>query len=294
MVGPRCCAVREDDADSSLDPEPADGTCTSIDLAFSCEPFMSPIHPSHDSLAAGALHLDAGRFLRTVFSGRFRWLFGSLVALMIVSPVLGGVRIGGQGGPPIYVGDVVTLALLVITVCTYQKQRRSFWSMMVIVVLAQGLGIAGRFVEAPMSDGLEIASLLGGGLVMLAIALLISTDVFSRTQVDGDTICGSLSVYLLVGVVFATAYSSIYLANPEQFAISEALRNEDPSLGPHRLMLYFSLTTMTTVGYGDITPVGDLPRSLTNLQAVFGQAYLTVLVARLVGQHLAGGPTRLS
>ena len=52
-------------------------------------------------------------------------------------------------------------------------------------------------------------------------------------------------------------------------------------------MAYFSLITITTVGYGDITPQSELARSLANLEAIIGQVYLTVLVARLVGSHIS-------
>ena len=51
-------------------------------------------------------------------------------------------------------------------------------------------------------------------------------------------------------------------------------------------MAYFSITTLTTLGYGDITPRASLPRSLANFEALVGQIYLTVLVARLVGRNL--------
>jgi hypothetical protein len=53
-------------------------------------------------------------------------------------------------------------------------------------------------------------------------------------------------------------------------------------------LTYFSFTTLTTLGYGDITPVNWMARNLTILESTFGQIYLTVLIARLVGLHIAG------
>jgi len=254
---------------------------------------VSPIHPSHHADHARLGHpVPVGTFLRTVFSGRFRWLLGALVALMLVAPLFGGIELVSVGRAVLYVGDVINFSFLLVAVATYQRRRREFWMLVVLAIAAQFLGIGGRFMPEPWATSFGLGSLLAAGCVLLAIALLISSDVFTRTQVDGDAICGSISVYLLMGVVFATVYSMIFLAAPGQFDIAPLLREEDPSLGPHRLMLYFSLTTLTTVGYGDVTPVGDLPRSLSNIEAVFGQAYLTVLVARLVGQHLAKSSNR--
>lgn len=252
---------------------------------------MSPIHPSHRTEhPREGFVAPVGAFLGAVFSGRFRWLLASLVILMFVAPLYGGVRLVRLGAAPLYVGDVINFCFLIVAIATYHRRRLEFWSLVVLVVVAQTTGLAARFAPEPGATALGVGSLVAAGCVMLSIALLISSDVFSRTQVDGDAICGSISVYMLAGVVFAAVYSMILLASPEQFRIADGLAAEDPSLGPHRLMLYFSLTTLTTVGYGDITPLGDLPRSLANAEAIFGQAYLTVLVARLVGQHLARRP----
>ena len=124
-------------------------------------------------------------------------------------------------------------------------------------------------------------------LLLSYLILLISADVFTTKEVDADTICGSISVYLLISGVFATVYSIQLLVDPASFFLPEQPVGADASLGPDRLMAYFSLITITTVGYGDITPQSELARSLANLEAIIGQVYLTVLVARLVGSHIS-------
>jgi hypothetical protein len=86
-------------------------------------------------------------------------------------------------------------------------------------------------------------------------------------------------LYLNVAVICASAFSLIWELRPAAFATLAA-----PTGGPDELatMLYFSLTTLTTTGYGDIVPVDPFARSLANLESVIGQFYLAITVARLV------------
>ena len=238
-------------------------------------------HPSHRPGATIA------GFLGVLFSGRYVWLLSSLIGLMILGPAFGSFELMRTARGAVYVSDLINAGFLVIAIRTYHHHRGQYWFLLALAAISIGLGIAARWLGGEWTVWLGIPSLFTSGLIMLAIGLLIGTEVFTKTQVDGDAICGSISVYMLIGVIFATGYSMILLAYPQAFTISETLRLDDPSLGPHRLMLYFSLTTLTTVGYGDITPVSDLARSLSNVEAILGQSYLTVLVARLVGKHLA-------
>ena len=86
-------------------------------------------------------------------------------------------------------------------------------------------------------------------------------------------------LYLNVAVICASAFSLIWELSPAAFATLAA-----PTGAPDELatMLYFSLTTLTTTGYGDIVPVDPFVRSLANLESVIGQFYLAITVARLV------------
>jgi voltage-gated potassium channel len=226
-------------------------------------------------------------FLGVLFSGRYVWLLSSLIGLMIVGPSFGSYPLFTSPNHTVYISDLVNAGFLFIAIQTYHHHRVQYWSLIGLAVVSIALGVGARVLGDQWLVWLGVPALFASGLILVAIGLLIGTEVFTKTQVDGDAICGSISVYMLIGVIFASGYSMILLANPEAFSISEKLRLDDPSLGPHRLMLYFSLVTLTTVGYGDITPVSDLARSLSNVEAILGQTYLTVLVARLVGKHLA-------
>lgn len=90
-------------------------------------------------------------------------------------------------------------------------------------------------------------------------------------------------LYLNLATIFAAAFGLIWELNPAGFAGLAA-----PTGGPREIaaMMYFSLTTLTTTGYGDIVPVDPFARSLANLESILGQFFLGITVARLVTQEL--------
>jgi hypothetical protein len=91
-------------------------------------------------------------------------------------------------------------------------------------------------------------------------------------------------VYLNLATIFASAFAMIWNLSPTAFANLPA-----PTGNPDEFatILYFSLTTLTTTGYGDIVPVDPFARSLANLESVLGQFYLAITVARLVTLEMA-------
>ncbi len=105
--------------------------------------------------------------------------------------------------------------------------------------------------------------------------------IFSERMVTIDTIQGGIAIYFLSGLLWAFFYQMLLLFN------SDAILFSDHASGGFSDMIYFSFVTMTTLGYGDITPVSRMAKNLALLEAVWGQTYLAVLVARLVGLHLS-------
>jgi hypothetical protein len=109
-----------------------------------------------------------------------------------------------------------------------------------------------------------------------------------------ETIKGAVCVYLLVGLMWVYVFVMIDIAFPGSFRIEPTA--EVRSTGHllvrqdlHRL-LYLSFCTLTTLGYGDIVPLRGIAQTACYLEAVFGQIFLTVLVARLVGMHISRPP----
>ena len=134
-------------------------------------------------------------------------------------------------------------------------------------------------------------------LVLLTLFLLYTTvtvllRVFAEEAVTTDALSAALCVYLLMGYMWGSLYGLIYLQTPSGFHLptgwTPASENGIATDVPLNLITYFSFTTLTTLGYGDVLPISGLARAAVILEGVFGQFYLAVLVARLVGLHIAG------
>jgi hypothetical protein len=133
-------------------------------------------------------------------------------------------------------------------------------------------------------------------LVLLTLFLLYTTvtillRVFAEETVTMETLSAALCVYLLMGYIWGSLYGLIYLLAPGSFQLpigwTPAMEQGIATDVPLNLMTYFSFMTLTTVGYGDVLPIRGSARAAVILEAVLGHFYLAVLVARLVGLHIA-------
>jgi len=122
------------------------------------------------------------------------------------------------------------------------------------------------------------------------VAVMILRAIFTRGSISLDSIFGAICAYLLLGMAWGSLYSAIEVLQPGSFQaagkMADALGSTE-ARGP--VLVYYSFITMTTVGYGDITPVSPPARTLAWLEAMMGQFYIAVLVAFLVGIRLSQG-----
>lgn len=112
------------------------------------------------------------------------------------------------------------------------------------------------------------------------MGVIIIRNVLRAEVITWDRIQGAVCAYLLIGVAWGVLYGWVGLRDPQAF--SGAVEVDAQSGEP---MVYFSFVTLTTLGYGDITPVSQAARTLAWLEAAFGQIYLVVLVAHLVSRQ---------
>jgi voltage-gated potassium channel len=130
--------------------------------------------------------------------------------------------------------------------------------------------------------GFEHVKNLFGMLFMLYLTILFLEHFFRQNEINREVIFGSLVVYLLMGLMWGYGYTLLEHLLPGSFTHSASLSELDLDA-----LDYFSFVTMTTLGYGDITPASDSARAMVMTQTVSGQVYLAVLVARLVGLNIA-------
>ena len=148
--------------------------------------------------------------------------------------------------------------------------------------------VAGGDIPAAWSHTWAIARSLSFIIPIMTISLLILVDVLAAERVVFDMICGALCVYVLLGMCWANVYVLLERIAPGSFTVDFARYQVDPvrdPFAPMGVFLYYSFVTLTTVGYGDIVPSSATARWLVWVQAVFGQFYMAVFVARLIGMQ---------
>jgi Ion channel len=125
---------------------------------------------------------------------------------------------------------------------------------------------------------------------------VLLTHVLTIKRVSADKIYGAISGYLLIGLIWAMVYTLIEQVVPGSFSY-------DPGLNKYfyhdvgypfnfTRFIYYSFVTLTTLGYGDITPLTSPARILSGFEAIIGQLYIATLVARLVGLHIGHSISR--
>jgi hypothetical protein len=125
---------------------------------------------------------------------------------------------------------------------------------------------------------------LGGGIVLLAFVIAnILRFILLAPRVNAEVLCASIAAYFSLGLLWALAYHLIAFVNPAAFAINVAQLPNQSMNG--FASFYFSFTTLTTLGYGDITPVSKVARMLASLEAMTGTLYVAILIARLVSLY---------
>jgi voltage-gated potassium channel len=114
--------------------------------------------------------------------------------------------------------------------------------------------------------------------------------IMTTRSVTSNLLCGSLCVYLLIGLMMAFAYMLIDLYIPDSFTniATDSISSIGAKTHYFFQYTYYSFVTLTTLGYGDIHPASQPAEALAYMEAVTGQFYLTVLVARLIGLHVSG------
>ena len=137
-------------------------------------------------------------------------------------------------------------------------------------------------------DSLVAIHLIGQTIFLFYVIAVITRIVFSAVIVDGNILCGAACLYLLVGVLFGFVYSLIFLFEPSSFHLPtyDVAGAKVPTLNPGWL-IYFSFATLTTVSFGDILPAAEASRSIATLEAIVGQIMIVLMMARLVGLHVA-------
>lgn len=145
----------------------------------------------------------------------------------------------------------------------------------VVGLLAASLILRARGTQPSLDVSLQATAWL---LIALVITWVVARAVFEPGRITYHRVVGAILLYLTIGLVFVALYTMLGAWVPNAFnGLTVTAHVSIPTD-----LVYFSFTTLTTVGYGDIVPVHPLARSLSNLEAIIGQLYPATLLARLV------------
>ncbi|NET11242.1 MAG: two pore domain potassium channel family protein [Symploca sp. SIO2B6] len=206
---------------------------------------------------------------------KYQNLLFVLIVDFLVSPFL-------KSGLGSMFSALLLLCTMLVIIHSFKLQKFYIWAFTAIAIIAFIVQVNTSlewFLEA--DNTLSVLPLLIFSLYFGGAVYWISRDLFTVSLVTVDTIKGGISVYLLIGYIWAFLYGIVEIFNSNAF--SQPLVLKDSFLRT----VHFSFTTLTTLGYGDIVPNSEVAQVLTNLEAIMGQVYSTIFVAILVSNYIA-------
>lgn len=213
--------------------------------------------------------------LRNIIENKYSHLLISLILLFLLAPFIERViAIFPITHTVFFLIIILTLRILRVTKPVY------------IVVICLGLlallleYMVNRGVVSPYNKG-ALAILFTTYILFIGASIVfLIKNVFSEKTVTGDTIRGGISIYFLLGFWWVFIYYLVLTLNPESI-----ISTVGDKLNLVRLYQY-SFAMLTTVGYGETIPKSEFAITLSNFEAITGQVFLTVFIARLVGLYL--------
>lgn len=204
------------------------------------------------------------------------WCLGALVALIVTSPFVQEL----QNFRSI---EAVLVSVVLMTAVLAVGGRRKTFAVAVVLVVPT---VVGRWVLHFRADDKSFAFYIACFLVFIGFVVFQFLRLILRTpRVTSEVLCAAVATYIMVGMLWASAYLIVARLNPASFS---GLSPGQPFQGH---ALYFSLITLTTIGYGDIVPVSSAARMLAMMEAIAGTMYVAVLISRLVALYSAAGAT---
>jgi hypothetical protein len=217
----------------------------------------------------GVIHGSGGKWVRLAneLTGRY----GFVLALILLDYIALSLLSGETAAWARVVAQMSLGITLVVTLVAAQVHRR--WLIVAAFFVFAGLlTLGGAALLA--GDILTNVVYVSGALLVIVTPILILRDVSQHTLVTTETVMGAACAYLLFGISFALIYGTVGQFMPHGFFGAGRSPTSD--------FLFFSFTTLTTVGYGNLIPATPVGQSLAMVEALSGQIYLVVVVARLV------------
>ena len=211
--------------------------------------------------------------------GRFTVLLALLGFNILVLPLLDEGMVGD------FIGRAFYSLLFIECADLLRRTGRYFRTGLVLSALALGFGWLVPFWPGPW---IYLLQFLFAGTLLFFHAIRLMDAVRKDHLGNEQSIVGALCAYLLLGLAWTMAYSMVCSADPGAFSVrifddADGGGVERSRHASFSQLIYFSITTITTLGYGDIVPRSPLAKSLAMCEVLTGVAFLTVVLSVLVG-----------
>jgi hypothetical protein len=179
--------------------------------------------------------------------------------------------------------NILFLAVVLSAIRTLSESRTRLVAAMTAGIIAYALS---WFAEARPSIALATVTDFCYIAVFGALFIALAESVFRDGPIDLNRIVGAVSIYLVLGLIWAFLYSLLETIQPGSFALSRQGIADHAQMNLVSEFIYFSIVTLTTLGYGDIAPLSRPARMFATLEAITGQLYVAIVIARLVGLQI--------
>ena len=218
--------------------------------------------------------------------GLLEWKHSALLTGLLITGVIEPLSAGWSEHTRLLGGLIlfgVNLGLLLIVF----DQRWERWFAFVLLPPI----LVSNIVHETLSNWAEVAVIVYHCFTIVFVGFAVAVilkHIFSHKSIRTDAVIGALCGYLLAAVTWANAYALLYLLRPGSFRVADVIAGRLVDWHLRRFYFnYFSVTTLTSLGYADITPTDTVALSLSLVEGLFGQFYIAVVVAQLVGLRLA-------
>ncbi len=208
----------------------------------------------------------------------FHYFTLSLVTLLLASALVDYVP-DGLGGLALRLLVLATIAIAYLSLDFGRRWRR------MVALMGLALFIINLLNENDTLPALPVVNLVIWLAFFVAAAAFAARQVLLSGRVNSNTLVGSMAIYLLLGLIWATLYLIVLEFIPSAFnGIEYRHWAENFSTA-----IYFSYVTLTSLGYGDITPASEVSRTLAYCESICGTFYLAIVVASLIGARAGRG-----
>ncbi|MHC4820265.1 MAG: ion channel [Planctomycetota bacterium] len=211
--------------------------------------------------------------------GPYFWILVGIVVALSLTPLADATETGHN------ISEAIFYALLIGSFFAAAEGKRVTKFVVGLLVIRLVLwGVASAIGGNELVAG---GQLPGVALLLLVIAVMIQFILRAR-RVTSDLIYASICAYMFLGLLWAFLYRFLYLYAPNVAHLRGPAEFIPENTGPAMdVLVYFSYVTMSTLGYGDMSPITEPARVLVILEAITGQLFIAVLIARIVGIHIA-------